>query len=150
MSDIDARKADLLEKVQSILTERSSPTRAPQARYFAQAFLRRVPAEDLRKVSPATAAAVIGSVVGGRLVSHVSQPRLRLGFGWFVAAMSVVVLVQEAPADLRSAVLASPVAWAVLGLTALGAVVVAVRRAGSGSDQPDGRPRASETVGRTG
>lgn len=42
-----------------------------------------------------TAMAVVGSVIGGRLAGRVSEERLRTGFGWFVAVMAVVMLVQE-------------------------------------------------------
>jgi uncharacterized membrane protein YfcA len=63
-----------------------------------------------------TAAAVVGSVIGGRLVDRIPQDRLRHAFGWFVAVMSVFVLVQEAPAGLRDAVLGSPITWVVLGV----------------------------------
>lgn len=59
----EAHKASLLKQVQAILAERSSPARASQAEYFAQAFLRRVPGEELRKVSAATAATVIGQLM---------------------------------------------------------------------------------------
>jgi uncharacterized protein len=45
-----------------------------------------------------TAAAVVGSVVGARLVRHVDPERLRQGFGWFVLVMGGVVLAQELPA----------------------------------------------------
>ncbi len=47
-----------------------------------------------------TVAAIIGSVLGGRLVGRIPQDRLRTGFGWFVAVMAVVILVQEAPVGL--------------------------------------------------
>lgn len=42
-----------------------------------------------------TAMAVAGSVLGGRLAGRVPEHRLRQGFGWFVAVMAVVMLVQE-------------------------------------------------------
>ncbi|HSK25094.1 MAG TPA: sulfite exporter TauE/SafE family protein [Egicoccus sp.] len=42
-----------------------------------------------------TAMAVIGSIIGGRLADRVPEDRLRKGFGWFVAVMAVVMLVQE-------------------------------------------------------
>jgi uncharacterized membrane protein YfcA len=48
-----------------------------------------------------TAAAVVGALVGGRLVSRVHPETLRKGFGWFVLAMGAFILVQEAPADWR-------------------------------------------------
>lgn len=48
-----------------------------------------------------TAAAVVGALVGGRLVSRVHPETLRKGFGWFVLVMGAFILVQEAPADWR-------------------------------------------------
>jgi len=42
-----------------------------------------------------TAAAVLGALVGGRLVARVHPDALRRGFGWFVLVMGVLVLGQE-------------------------------------------------------
>jgi uncharacterized membrane protein YfcA len=42
-----------------------------------------------------TAAAVLGAVAGGRLTGRIRPERLRVGFGWFVLVMAVVVLAQE-------------------------------------------------------
>lgn len=42
-----------------------------------------------------TAAAVLGSVVGVRLAGGVSHDTLRRAFGWFVAAMAVLVLAEQ-------------------------------------------------------
>lgn len=75
-----------------------------------------------------TAAAVVGSFVGGRLVDRIPQDRLRTGFGWFVAAMAVFVLVSEMPAGVREAVLGSPVAWVVGGLLLVSALAVPLYR----------------------
>lgn len=44
-----------------------------------------------------TAAAVIGSIGGGALVSRVHPESLRKGFGWFIVVMSIFVLGQEIP-----------------------------------------------------
>ncbi|MFP5252834.1 MAG: sulfite exporter TauE/SafE family protein [Actinomycetes bacterium] len=44
-----------------------------------------------------TAAAVVGSVVGGRLAGRVPEAALRKGFGWFVLVMGGFVLVQQGP-----------------------------------------------------
>ncbi len=52
-----------------------------------------------------TAAAVVGSLVGARLVAKVPAEALRRGFGWFVLAMGAVVLVQSVPDDARLPVL---------------------------------------------
>jgi hypothetical protein len=46
----------------------------------------------------ASGAAVFGSVIGGRFVARVRSSALRRGFGWFVAAMAVVLLAREIPA----------------------------------------------------
>lgn len=43
------------------------------------------------------AAAVVGSFVGGRLVSVIPADRLRKGFAWFVVVMAVFILGQEVP-----------------------------------------------------
>lgn len=65
-----------------------------------------------------TTAAVVGSLVGGRLAGRISPEHLRLGFGWFVLVMAAVVLGQET-------------GWAVglggLALVAVAALALAVR-----------------------
>ncbi len=43
------------------------------------------------------AAAVVGSVVGGRLVSVIPADKLRRGFAWFVVVMAIFILGQEVP-----------------------------------------------------
>ncbi len=43
------------------------------------------------------AAAIVGSVVGGRLVSVIPADRLRKGFAWFVVVMAIFILGQEVP-----------------------------------------------------
>lgn len=48
-----------------------------------------------------TAAAVAGSLLGARLSGRVPQRRLRTAFGWFLVAMSALVLLQQAPAAAR-------------------------------------------------
>jgi uncharacterized membrane protein YfcA len=42
-----------------------------------------------------TAAAALGSIIGGRLVGRVASEQLRKAFGWFVLLMAAVVLAQE-------------------------------------------------------
>jgi uncharacterized membrane protein YfcA len=49
-----------------------------------------------------TAAAVVGSLVGSRLTGLVHPDTLRRAFGWFVVAMGLVVLVEQAPGELRT------------------------------------------------
>jgi len=56
-------KTALLEQVQSMLRDRVSKSRAEQAAYFAQAFLRRVPEDEFRDESPSDVAAIIGGLI---------------------------------------------------------------------------------------
>lgn len=42
-----------------------------------------------------TAAAVVGSLLGGRLTDRIHPETLRKGFGWFVVVMAVFVLTQQ-------------------------------------------------------
>jgi uncharacterized membrane protein YfcA len=42
-----------------------------------------------------TAAAVIGSLIGGRLACRIPPAALRRGFGFFIIAMAIVVLFKE-------------------------------------------------------
>jgi uncharacterized protein len=66
-----------------------------------------------------TAAAVVGSVIGGRLAGKVPEAQLRKAFGWFVLVMGGFVLVQQGPswaaplalATLATASLAAGVRW---------------------------------------
>jgi hypothetical protein len=46
---------------------------------------------------PITAAAVVGSFAGARLVAVIPQATLRRSFGWFVIVMGVFMLAQEVP-----------------------------------------------------
>ncbi|MGS2615822.1 sulfite exporter TauE/SafE family protein [Micromonospora sp. LZ34] len=46
-----------------------------------------------------TAAAVVGSLAGGRLVGRVPEVVLRKAFGWFVVVMGAFVLVQQLPGN---------------------------------------------------
>lgn len=50
---------------------------------------------DWRITLAITAAAVIGSVIGGRLAERIPGPVLRRGFGWFVLAMAAFVLAKQ-------------------------------------------------------
>ncbi|MGW5671866.1 sulfite exporter TauE/SafE family protein [Micromonospora sp. NPDC003776] len=60
-----------------------------------------------------TAAAVVGSFLGGRLAGKIPADLLRKAFGWFVVVMGVFVLAQQLPARMA------------LGLIVLGALAVA-------------------------
>jgi len=51
---------------------------------------------DWKLAGMVTAAAVVGSVIGGRLTDYVEPATLRKAFGWFVLAMAALVLAEEA------------------------------------------------------
>jgi uncharacterized membrane protein YfcA len=55
---------------------------------------------DWPLVLAVTAAAVAGSVLGGRMAGRIPERALRQGFGWFVLAMGGLVLAQQVPGDL--------------------------------------------------
>jgi uncharacterized protein len=71
-----------------------------------------------------TAAAVLGSLVGGRLAGRVPAGALRTGFGWFVLVTGVGVLVEQAPAHVVSDALADPVVQS--GLAGLALLLLGV------------------------
>lgn len=50
---------------------------------------------DWKLAAMVTAAAVVGSVIGGQLTSYVQPATLRKAFGWFVLVMASVVLAEE-------------------------------------------------------
>jgi hypothetical protein len=50
---------------------------------------------DWRLAAFITAAAVVGALIGARLTAMVNPDALRKAFGWFVLAMSSVILAQE-------------------------------------------------------
>jgi uncharacterized membrane protein YfcA len=52
-------------------------------------------------VLPMSAAAVVGSIVGGRFATRIAPDTLRRGFGWFVVAMAFLVLGMEIPKALE-------------------------------------------------
>lgn len=70
---------------------------------------------DWALVGGVTAAAVAGSFIGARLAGRIPEAALRRGFGFFVLAMGVFVLVQELPSPIN----------VILGVSALGAALVA-------------------------
>jgi uncharacterized protein len=72
---------------------------------------------DWRIAAAVTAAALIGGLIGARLMAMVNPDALRKAFGWFVLAMSSVILGQEIHAS---------VGIAAAGLTALAAGITLV------------------------
>ena len=71
---------------------------------------------DWGLVAAVTAAAIAGSIIGSRLAGRIPEAALRKGFGIFVLAMGVFVLVQELPepANLILAITAAVLAVAAL------------------------------------
>lgn len=61
---------------------------------------------DWRLAGLVTGAAVVGGLVGARLTAMVDPDVLRRGFGWFVLAMSSLILAKEASPVLGAAVAA--------------------------------------------
>jgi hypothetical protein len=88
-----------------------------------------------------TAAAVVGALIGGRLVARIPQDVLRRGFGWFVLVMGGVMLVQQVPGDLR---------WLVAGVLVAGAGGCAALWSGcplrSAPDRPGGSGNPTHRV----
>ncbi|MFE2560780.1 sulfite exporter TauE/SafE family protein [Streptomyces sp. NPDC059352] len=80
---------------------------------------------DWRLALTVTAAAVVGSLAGGRLAGRIPQDALRKTFGWFVVVMGVFVLAQQ----LDTAVWTHPATWAGLGAVVTIAVVARLWRA---------------------
>lgn len=70
-----------------------------------------------------TAAAIVGSVIGGWAAGKVSQEKLRRSFGWFVVVMAVYMFAQELP-GLFGAKLAVYWPWVLAGGAAILATVV--------------------------
>ncbi len=89
-----------------------------------------------------TGAAVVGSVLGGRLAGRIPDAVLRKGFGWFVVVMGGFVLSQQVPAAWWHAVLTSPATWAGVAI-ALAALVAVLTRRWAGTHR-----RGSERVHR--
>ncbi len=71
-----------------------------------------------------TAAAVIGSLAGGRIAGRIPADVLRTSFGWFVVVMAAFVLGQQLPAQLRT----NPLLWIGAGAVATTALAVTVLR----------------------
>ena len=71
-----------------------------------------------------TVAAVLGSLIGGRMTTLVKPETLRKGFGWFVLAMSAVIVSQEL----------HWIAGAVVAATVLIAAAIVITRERRGDD----------------
>ena len=84
---------------------------------------------DWPLVLAVTVAAIAGSLFGARLIGRVPQAALRTAFGVLVAAMAVLILVEQAP-PLRHWLFrppAGPAALAAAAVVAVGAAAVRIR-----------------------
>lgn len=91
-----------------------------------------------------TAAAVIGSLAGGRLAGRIPEPLLRKSFGWFVAVMGTFVLAQQLPTDLYT----NPILWAgAAGLVAAGGIWALARRRSANPPGTTSADRRDESPG---
>ncbi|MEU7845835.1 sulfite exporter TauE/SafE family protein [Micromonospora parva] len=82
-------------------------------------------------------AAVVGSLVGGRLTERIPADILRKAFGWFVVVMGVFVLGQQLPGDLRTRLLL----WAGVGVVAAITVTLTVLHTRRASGPTGSSPR---------
>lgn len=80
-----------------------------------------------------TAAAVVGSLIGARLTAKVDPDSLRKAFGWFVLAMSSVILAQEIHVAVGIAAAALTAVAAVLTVVCTRSAHCPLRRPGGGS-----------------
>jgi glutamate dehydrogenase len=102
-SDASRAKAALVEQVQERLAAEASKTRADQARYFTEAFLRRVPAEEIANESPDTVAPLVAGIMkfagtrppGGSKI-RVFNPDPRRD-GWFSSHTIIEMVNPDSP-----------------------------------------------------
>jgi uncharacterized membrane protein YfcA len=86
-----------------------------------------------------TAAAIAGSLAGGRLAGKIPEVMLRKGFGWFVAVMGVFVLAQQLPPGLST----NPVLWVSAAVVAAAGITwTLARRHRRSAALPDEDPTA--------
>lgn len=85
-----------------------------------------------------TAAAVVGSLIGSRLTGMIPADTLRKGFGWFVIAMGVLILLQQVPGGVSEQAWFWPVVGAAAAVAAAvgGTVVWRSRRQHTDVDHP--------------
>ncbi|MGN5240899.1 MULTISPECIES: TSUP family transporter [unclassified Rhodococcus (in: high G+C Gram-positive bacteria)] len=95
---------------------------------------------DWRLAAMVTGAAVVGSLIGGRLTPLVDPDTLRKSFGWFVLIMSSVILAQEIHPGVG-------VAAAALTVVAAGVTYACSRRGHCPLQRLGGRRRASVAAG---
>lgn len=84
---------------------------------------------DWKVASMVTVAAVVGALAGARLTALVNPDSLRKAFGWFVLAMSSVILVEEV----------HPVAGIAMAVLTVAAGIVYYARSRGSADTPAGK-----------
>ena len=83
------------------------------------------------------AAAILGSLAGGRLAGRIPEVILRKAFGWFVAVMGAFVLAQQLPSSLST----NPILWVGAAvLAAAGTAWALARRHRRSAPLPDTHP----------
>jgi len=90
-----------------------------------------------------TGAAVVGSILGGRLAGRVHPDTLRKAFGWFVIVMAGFVLLQQGPSAARLWLFTTPTGGAALAVIAAATVAAVVRRRRTRHRHPAALPRTS-------
>ncbi|WP_380164989.1 sulfite exporter TauE/SafE family protein [Jannaschia sp. R86511] len=90
---------------------------------------------DWALAAAVTAAAVLGSVVGGTLTGRIPADTLRRGFGWFVVVMGVFVLAQQSGQVLGTGTVGSLVIAAAVGVVTVVVALLPRRRS-----RPDEHP----------
>jgi len=83
-----------------------------------------------------TAAAVVGSLLGGTLTGRIPADTLRRGFGWFVVVMGALVLAQQSGQVLGTGVAGSVAIAVAVGVVTVGVALLPRRRP---------RPRRQDT-----
>lgn len=101
---------------------------------------------DWALVGGVTAAAILGSFLGARLAGHIPETALRKGFGVFVLAMGVFVLVQELPSPANLVLGVSASATAAVAALCWFAIPACPLRRAMGSPAPAHQESAHETV----
>jgi uncharacterized membrane protein YfcA len=74
-----------------------------------------------------TALAIVGSLLGARLADRIPAQLLRTGFGWFLTGMAALVLVEQAPASVRHALVATGVGQILLATGSAALALAAAR-----------------------
>jgi uncharacterized membrane protein YfcA len=88
-----------------------------------------------------TALAVAGSLAGARLTDRIPARLLRTTFGWFLTAMAVLILVEQAPAAVRHALVGTAFGRMVVVAATVALALIAARHVRSCRSQAAQRER---------